>query len=236
MRQAGGARTSSHDLDLVGHACALAGQAFDRVRRELRTHRRFRPRLGHDLQPPAGRVDQSYFRGSGSTTRRLRRAADPSTSTQDALVPREGPIPTLKELRRRGFKRGLISVCSSDVEEAWDGDRARAASRRLRPVVHRRPDEAGPADLRAGVRAARGVTGRVHLRRHGANDELRGAERVGMRAVCVLPPGRDEPIWPEARGWKPTIISGGGPNAGRDNARLPDRGELLQDPAASHGR
>src|SRR5206468_8569944 len=41
----------------------------------------------------------------------------------------------------------------------------------------------------------------------GANDELAGAERVGMRAVCVLPPGRTEPIWPEARGWEPTITS-----------------------------
>ena len=26
----------------------------------------------------------------------------------------------------------------------------------------------------------------------GANDELAGARRVGMRAVCVLPPGRDD--------------------------------------------
>ena len=41
----------------------------------------------------------------------------------------------------------------------------------------------------------------------GANDELAGAERVGMRAVCVLPPGREEPLWPEAHGWEPTIGS-----------------------------
>ena len=41
----------------------------------------------------------------------------------------------------------------------------------------------------------------------GANDELAGAQRVGMQAVCVLPPGRDEPLWPEARGWEPTITS-----------------------------
>jgi FMN phosphatase YigB (HAD superfamily) len=41
----------------------------------------------------------------------------------------------------------------------------------------------------------------------GANDELAGARRVGMRAVCVLPPGRDEPLWAEARGWTPTITS-----------------------------
>jgi len=41
----------------------------------------------------------------------------------------------------------------------------------------------------------------------GANDELAGAKRVGMKAVCILPPGRDEPLWPEARGWEPTIRS-----------------------------
>ena len=41
----------------------------------------------------------------------------------------------------------------------------------------------------------------------GANDELAGAERVGMKAVCILPPGRDEPLWEEARGWEPTIKS-----------------------------
>jgi hypothetical protein len=28
-----------------------------------------------------------------------------------------------------------------------------------------------------------------------------------MHAVCVLPPGRVEPIWREARGWEPTISS-----------------------------
>jgi len=39
----------------------------------------------------------------------------------------------------------------------------------------------------------------------GANDELAGAARVGMRAVCILPPGREEPMWAEARGWEPTI-------------------------------
>ena len=28
-----------------------------------------------------------------------------------------------------------------------------------------------------------------------------------MKSVCILPPGRDEPLWPEARGWEPTIRS-----------------------------
>jgi putative hydrolase of the HAD superfamily len=34
----------------------------------------------------------------------------------------------------------------------------------------------------------------------GANDELAGAERVGMRAILVHRPG-EEPAWPEVREW-----------------------------------
>jgi putative hydrolase of the HAD superfamily len=41
----------------------------------------------------------------------------------------------------------------------------------------------------------------------GANDELGGAERVGMRAVLILRAGQDEPYWEEARGWQPRITS-----------------------------
>jgi FMN phosphatase YigB (HAD superfamily) len=41
----------------------------------------------------------------------------------------------------------------------------------------------------------------------GANDELAGAERVGMRAVLILRAGQDEPYWQEARGWQPRITS-----------------------------
>jgi len=36
-----------------------------------------------------------------------------SDFTRRALVPREGAIETLEELRQHGLKRGLISVCSS---------------------------------------------------------------------------------------------------------------------------
>jgi putative hydrolase of the HAD superfamily len=127
--------------------------------------------------------------------------------TREALVPREGAIETLDELGRRGLKRGLISVCSSDVEELWDETElsghlddfvlsCTVGLRKPDPRIYElacenldvRPDEC----LFVG---------------DGANDELAGAERVGMRAVCVLPPGRDEPLWPEARGWEPTITS-----------------------------
>jgi putative hydrolase of the HAD superfamily len=127
--------------------------------------------------------------------------------TRDALVPRDGAIETLDELHRRGFKRGVISVCSGDVEELWD-------ETEIAPHVDdvvlscavglSKPDPRiyELACDRLGVRPDECV-----FVGDGANDELAGAQRVGMRAVCVLPPGREESLWPEARGWEPTITS-----------------------------
>ena len=40
----------------------------------------------------------------------------------------------------------------------------------------------------------------------GANDELAGAERVGMQAVLVHRPG-EEPAWPEVRDWQGATIA-----------------------------
>ena len=40
--------------------------------------------------------------------------------TREALVPREGALDVLEELRRRGFRLGLISVCSEEVPRLWE--------------------------------------------------------------------------------------------------------------------
>jgi putative hydrolase of the HAD superfamily len=40
----------------------------------------------------------------------------------------------------------------------------------------------------------------------GANDELAGAERVGMTPVLFLPVGR-EPLWPQVREWAGLRVS-----------------------------
>ena len=36
-----------------------------------------------------------------------------------SLVPVAGAVETLEELRRRGYRLGLITVCSEDVERLW---------------------------------------------------------------------------------------------------------------------
>lgn len=114
------------------------------------------------------------------------------------LVPRAGAVETLRELRSRGFLVGLITVCSQDVETLW------------------------PESLFAGLFDAEVFSSRLGISKpdpriylhccellgvephdavfvgDGANDELGGAERVGMRAILIHRPGEDPP-WPEAR-------------------------------------
>jgi putative hydrolase of the HAD superfamily len=40
--------------------------------------------------------------------------------TREVLVPREGAVEVLEELRSRGYKLGLISVCSEEVPLLWE--------------------------------------------------------------------------------------------------------------------
>jgi putative hydrolase of the HAD superfamily len=114
--------------------------------------------------------------------------------------PRDGAVETLRELRDRGIRTGLITVCSEDAVDVWpetpfaglfDAEvfSCSCGLRKPDPRIYRlacdelgvEPDEA----LFVG---------------DGANDELAGAERVGMRAVLVHRPG-EEPAWPEVRDW-----------------------------------
>jgi putative hydrolase of the HAD superfamily len=181
--------------------------AFESVKDELSRHIEDVDRVWETTydRRQVGPIDE-YFRSLGldegavAECVRLR-----SAFTRRALVPREGALETLDELERRGFKRGVISVCSSDVEEAWD--ETELASH-LDDVVLSCSVGLSKPDPRiyrlACERLAVEPSGCLFVG-DGANDELAGAERVGMRAVCVLPPGRHQPLWPEALGWEPTI-------------------------------
>jgi putative hydrolase of the HAD superfamily len=119
---------------------------------------------------------------------------------RSALVPEPGVVQTLAELRRRGLKVGLLSVCSDDVPAVWADTRLHGlfdAEVFSCDVGMRKPDPRiyELTCERLGVEPADAI-----FVGDGANDELAGAERAGLRAVLICPDGR-EPFWPDARAW-----------------------------------
>jgi putative hydrolase of the HAD superfamily len=121
-------------------------------------------------------------------------------NTRAALVPREGALETLAELRRGGYRLGLISVCSEDVPALWDETPFRGlfdAEVFSATCGHMKPD----AEIY--LLAAR----QLHVEPaeclyvgDGANDELAGAERVGMTPLLVQREGA-QPVWAEVHDW-----------------------------------
>jgi putative hydrolase of the HAD superfamily len=113
--------------------------------------------------------------------------------TREGLVPVPGAAETIAALRERGYKTGLITVCTEDVPLLWpettfDGlfdaevFSATCGLRKPDPRIYRLAlDELG-VEARDAVFVG-----------DGANDELGGAERIGMRAVGVESPGGELP-------------------------------------------
>jgi putative hydrolase of the HAD superfamily len=122
-------------------------------------------------------------------------------STRSLLQPRPGAVETLVELRARGYRVGLITVCSEDVPDVW-GETALAnlfdgtvfscsvGLRKPDPRIYRLACE------QLGVRPDEAV-----FVGDGANDELAGAQRIGMQAVLIHRAG-EEPPWDEVRNWR----------------------------------
>jgi len=120
--------------------------------------------------------------------------------TRRGLVPVPGAAETIAELRERGFLIGLITVCSEDVPRLWEETAfhglfdaevfsATCGLRKPDPRIYRLALE------QLGVEAEEAV-----FVGDGANDELGGAERVGMRAIGVESPGGElPPDWAGAR-------------------------------------
>jgi putative hydrolase of the HAD superfamily len=118
----------------------------------------------------------------------LRRAV-----TRQGLVPVDGVVETITALRGRGLKIGLITVCSEDVPLLWEETQfhglfdaevfsATCGLRKPDPRIY------GLALDQLGVKPEEAV-----FVGDGANDELAGAERVGMTAVGVDSPGGELP-------------------------------------------
>jgi putative hydrolase of the HAD superfamily len=119
---------------------------------------------------------------------------------RECLVPREGAVETLRRLRADGLRVGLITVCSEDVETLWPHSAfaglfdAEIFSSRI-GISKPDPRIYLACCEELGVAPAEAV-----FVGDGANDELAGAERVGMRAILILEAGMD-PMWPEVRTW-----------------------------------
>jgi putative hydrolase of the HAD superfamily len=196
-------------FDLWDTLALWPNEAFEDVKRALSEHIDDFEQVWnttYDLRQRGSIED--YFRGLGladdavATCLRIR-----TDFTRTHLVAREGAVETLDALARRGLKRGLISVCSSDVSDAWEDFELAG---HLDDAVLSCDVGLSKPDPRIYLLACErlGVEPRECLFvGDGANDELAGAERVGMQAVCILPPGRSEALWREARGWEPTISS-----------------------------
>jgi putative hydrolase of the HAD superfamily len=121
-------------------------------------------------------------------------------STRRLLAPRPGAVETLAELRSSGYGVGLITVCSEDVPDVW-GETAFAelfdAAVFSCAVGLRKPD---PRIYRLACEQLAVEPAEALFVGDGANDELAGAERVGMRAILIHRPG-EEPPWEEVRDW-----------------------------------
>jgi len=117
------------------------------------------------------------------------------------LVPRPGAVDTLRHLSERGYRIGLITVCSEDVETLWPESEFAGlfdAEVFSNAVALTKPDPRiylHCCEL-LGVEPHEAV-----FVGDGANDELAGAERAGLRAVQIRL-GGEEPRWPEARAWR----------------------------------
>jgi putative hydrolase of the HAD superfamily len=115
--------------------------------------------------------------------------------TLQGLVPVPGVIETISELRRRGLRIGLITVCSEDVPQLWPETAFHGifdAEVFSCSVGLRKPD---PRIYRLALDELGVEPGEAVFVGDGANDELAGAERVGMTAVMLERPGEDQPEW-----------------------------------------
>jgi putative hydrolase of the HAD superfamily len=142
----------------------------------------------YDERMRGGTIEQHLLLVSGAAdvaeAARLRRE-----QLRRLLRPRADVEPTLNELRHRGLKLGLISVCSLDVAEAWA-----ALALDFDAEVCSCSEEVAKPDPRVYLLAADrlGVLPEACLFVDDRDENLAGAERAGMRAVLI---GRGDGTW-----------------------------------------
>ena len=164
-------------LDFSGAAADLLGRDRDEFHTLWRAGRPAR-----DSGPMRG-----YLASIGVTGREADRLVELRRTSSLGLLaePRAGVLDTIAELRRRGLGVGLITVCSEDVVDVWEQTPFADV---FDSVVfscscgYRKPD---PRIYELALRELV-VEGREAIFvGDGTNDELAGAEAVGMRPVQI---------------------------------------------------
>jgi putative hydrolase of the HAD superfamily len=113
---------------------------------------------------------------------------------RQALKPRPGVVETLRALRERGQRVGLITVCTEDVETLWE--QSELAGLFDAEIFSSRVGMSKP-DPRIYLACCDALGVEPHeavFVGDGANDELDGARRVGMEAILIHRPG-EGPLW-----------------------------------------
>jgi HAD superfamily hydrolase (TIGR01509 family) len=116
------------------------------------------------------------------------------------LVPRAGAVETLGELRTRGLKVGLITVCTEDVELLWPESEFAGL---FDAEIFSNAIGLSKPDPRIYLACCEQLGVEPHeavFVGDGANDELGGARRVGLVPVLIHKAGVD-PVWREVRTW-----------------------------------
>jgi putative hydrolase of the HAD superfamily len=173
-----------------------------------RMHAQVRERVGFDFHERWNRATERYTVPVRNVLAGVGVPADAiddvmayrAEFVRTCLVPREGAIETLVELRGRGLKVGLITVCTEDVELLWpESEFAGLFDAEIfsNAIGLSKPD---PRIYLACCGQLGVEPGEAVFVGDGANDELEGARRVGLLPILIHKPGQD-PIWPEVRTW-----------------------------------
>jgi len=173
-----------------------------------RMHAQVRERVGFDFRERWNKATERYTTPVRTVLAGVGVPADAMDDVMSyraefvrtCLVPRAGAIETLAELRARGFRTGLITVCTEDVELLWPESEFAGL---FDAEVFSNAIGLSKPDPRIYLACCEQLGVEPHdavFVGDGANDELEGARRVGLGPILIHKEGED-PVWREVRTW-----------------------------------
>ena len=173
-----------------------------------RMHAQVRERVGFDFHERWSQATERYTTPVRTVLAGVGVSADAMDDVMSyraefvrtCLVPREGAVETLEELRVRGHKVGLITVCTEDVELLWPESEFAGL---FDAEIFSNAIGLSKPDPRIYLACCEQLGVEPHeavFVGDGANDELEGARRVGLCPILIHKAGED-PVWADVRTW-----------------------------------